>query len=248
MIQAAIDTSHGISLAIAEDGQLVASASAPYERRASEATLAPWIRERLREQGLSPSRVVKWTVGTGPGSFTGLRCGAAFVAGICMQSAARCRGLPSSLAVAMQTHDRHPERARILAVSDGRRGQLVVTGYRIEGGAVLADGEAHLLTPGRLSETLGDAVVGFVESKALRQLVSVLPEAALAGHGHVAAEKLLDPPGWEWPAEVELGKTPEPVYVRPPVFVDPAPSRPPPAYPRPGNRPRTCLRWKNRKL
>ena len=75
--------------------------------------------QALREAGIELAAITHWTVGMGPGSFTGIRVGAALVKGICDGSAAVCRGLPSSLAMAADGRQEGDE--NICVLTDGRR-------------------------------------------------------------------------------------------------------------------------------
>lgn len=223
MIEATLDTSFGISLAIADGRRVVLEANAPFERRASDAVLVPWIEDRFHEIEISLGRVSRWTVGTGPGSFTGLRCGIAFVRGVCLQSAASCRGLPSSLAIAVQTAAARPDSQEIAVLHDARRGQVIVSRYVCTGDDWLPLKEPEVVEPAELPSLVGpDAVLGSPHRQAIEPLLDSAFLGRTVFHESVRAAALLWPPGWEWPEGDRLSASLEPVYVRPPVFVKPA--------------------------
>lgn len=224
MIEAALDTSYGISLAVTDDGELIFEAAAPFERRASDAVLVPWIEDRFMEAGVSLAHVTRWTVGTGPGSFTGLRCGIAFVKGVCLQTAAVCRGIPSSLAVAAQAFNQHPDTAEIVTLHDARRQQVITTRFLVDGDCLTLQEEPKVVNT--LDVPIAPAT-GTVYATVHRDEIGELLPAAVAADtcflGHIGARYLVDPAGWNWPPYDALEPTLEPVYVRPAVFVDPKP-------------------------
>jgi len=77
-----------------------ATASLPGGGRAAAATIVRLV-ETLTTHGCELREFCDWTVGTGPGGFTGLRTLAAFVAGITAgREGIRARGVPSALALA----------------------------------------------------------------------------------------------------------------------------------------------------
>jgi tRNA threonylcarbamoyladenosine biosynthesis protein TsaB len=222
MIEAALDTSYGIALAIADSGQPVLNANASFERRASDAALVPWVEDRFHEAGLSTASVTRWTVGVGPGSFTGLRCGIAFVKGICLQSAARCRGLPSSVAVALEAIGDAGSVSEVAVLNDARRGQLILSRFTCADGVLSPLEDPTVVSPEDLVD-LTSASASFC-SIHQEEIEDVLPEDIRQRTTFVAqvgACRLLAPPGWEWPESEAAEASLEPIYVRPPVFVEP---------------------------
>ncbi|MCF7854431.1 MAG: tRNA (adenosine(37)-N6)-threonylcarbamoyltransferase complex dimerization subunit type 1 TsaB, partial [Candidatus Pacebacteria bacterium] len=131
MISAALDSSFGIALAVAENDRLVVEANRPFQGRRNDENLVPWIREALANAELNLSSIVRWNVGRGPGSFTGIRVGIAFVKGVCMQTGAAYRGVPSSLALACAASNELNVGDHIAVVHDARRGQLIATHYKV---------------------------------------------------------------------------------------------------------------------
>ncbi|MDT8392162.1 MAG: tRNA (adenosine(37)-N6)-threonylcarbamoyltransferase complex dimerization subunit type 1 TsaB [Lentisphaeria bacterium] len=224
MIEAALDTSYGISLAVTEDGELIFEASAPFERRASDAVLVPWIEDRFMEAGIALAHVTRWTVGTGPGSFTGLRCGIAFIKGVCLQSAAVCRGIPSSLPVAARALEHHPDATDIVTLHDARRQQVITTRFLVTGECLTVQGEPTVVNARDVSAATAGATVFATAHR--NEIGESLPAAVAADTvclDHITARLLINPVGWDWPPYDALEPTLKPVYVRPAVFVEPRP-------------------------
>jgi tRNA threonylcarbamoyladenosine biosynthesis protein TsaB len=222
-LTAALDTSarHAV-FALGNDPR-----SLPLACRAWEAVgrggalLAQHLVDEFAARGLHPADVGRWTIGMGPGSFTGIRAGAALVKGICTGSGAAYRGLPSSLAMALAAG---PEAGRRVAVlHDGRQDEAIVSLYRHTDRGCLADGPARLMAVAQLPTLTVDRIVILSDDR----LRPRLPAAWLTRTtilDSVDASLLLAPAGWDWPADrAGAEHSTEPVYVRPPVFVPPRP-------------------------
>lgn len=132
MIEAALDTSGGTAFALRKDGKVIASHYRPFEPRSTQEQLEPWLREVLQEHDLTFSAVVRWTVGLGPGSFTGIRIGIAFVKGITAVSAAALQGGMTAYALADQNSLDLAAGSCVAVLNDARCGQLIVTEFRKE--------------------------------------------------------------------------------------------------------------------
>lgn len=221
-LQAALDSAgHAASLAVGHsDGSLLLNVhDLPLGR--SSASLAPELLARLRACGLEVARIGRWTVGMGPGSFTGIRTGAALVKGFCAVTGAAYRGLPSSLALALACTP--ADGARIAVLHDGRRQELLVSLYQRRGDRLVALAPAQALPFAAVATLDADVLVMGRDDRALPGLP---PELArrLRLLDALDAALLLDPPGWDWPAgEAAREASMDPIYVRPPVFVPPLP-------------------------
>lgn len=117
--------------------------------------LLRWIESLLEEKGYLLSEVSRWTVGTGPGNFTGLRVSSALVSGLCFgRNDIQGRGIPSAMALAADLASR--ENDRIAVIYDGRRGELLYYGVekkdrklvsmRQDGGGPLLDSPDRILS------------------------------------------------------------------------------------------------------
>ncbi len=225
MITAAFDTSVGLAIAIAEGDEILLQNSAGQTtgRRAND--MADWLLKNLERAHVRPAEITRWTVGTGPGSFVGLRCGMALVKGICTQSAAQVRGLPSSLAVALTPEDDELPKShtRIAVLNDARQGEVILSLYEQKDYGLAAVGDAKVMTPEEL-DALADGKTAFVSVQAdiLADRLTPNVQTTLIYVNTPAIAKLIAPKGWPWPATSEdIERTTEPVYVRPPVFVQP---------------------------
>lgn len=90
----------------------------------SEAVL-PAIDRCLRSDGLSAADLDAIVVGGGPGSFTGLRIGAALARGLCFGDRATLFAYSSLAAIAAGA----PTPGRLCCLLDARRGQVYAAGY-----------------------------------------------------------------------------------------------------------------------
>lgn len=70
--------------------------------------------ETLKNNDISSESIDKWIVGTGPGSFTGLRIASSFVLGVTYQSEKTMTGIPSAFPLASAMNLKTEETAGIL--------------------------------------------------------------------------------------------------------------------------------------
>ena len=101
-LKAAIDMS-GIAAAFAlarEDGSVICRTRKPMRQREA-AGLAGFLTESLACAGYELPDIAEWTVGAGPGSFTGMRLAAALVAGLSRRrDGVKVRCVPTAVAIA----------------------------------------------------------------------------------------------------------------------------------------------------
>src|SRR5579863_352778 len=131
-----LDTSTSIaSLALIAGGKVAASFERPVTSHG--AALPSAVDELLRAAGLSIPDVGAIAIGTGPGSFTGLRIGISYAKGIAMASGCAMVGVPSFDAIALAALERNNiETGRVICVvTDARKGEVYAALYR-----VVADG------------------------------------------------------------------------------------------------------------
>ena len=100
MYLAALDTSaaRGSFAILREDASVVAAVNELETGRRS-AGLFSAVMSCCEQAGFHPNDIRAWRVGMGPGSFTGIRAGAALVLGIAYGSGATVRGAPSASAL-----------------------------------------------------------------------------------------------------------------------------------------------------
>lgn len=225
MIEAALDTSLGGALVLRRHGHLTPIFHLPGCGRDSDRTLIPWLIEALQACGETLPAVNRWSVGTGPGSFAGLRCGLALAKAISLASGAAVRGVPTAYALAAGA--RHRPGQSIGVLHDGRCGQVILSRYQAAADGVLQPaGTPAPFAPDALSAA---GVLCDVWITLQAEQLPPLPEsvrAALQTVDTLDPTPLLDAPLWPWPTDSAARELScEPVYVRQAVFVKPSPPR-----------------------
>ena len=230
-IDAALDTSCGAALAVSRNGAVILRRNLPLVGRESDTVLAAWLRDALGEIGLEVTSVRRWTVGTGPGSFSGLRVGIALVKGICLAAGRPARGVPSSLAVARAAVSEPLPGTLVGVFHDARRRQVILSAYEWTGSAWAERIAPEVELPAALiRRTAGCQVLVSVHAEQVAPLLPAELATRLVRAENVSAACLLDPPGWPWPETLaEQQASCLPIYVRPAVFVSPQPVREPEA-------------------
>lgn len=119
----AVDASAGpASVAVFRDGVLVESDR--IERTGSAEMLAPTVAALLVRARMLPSELTDVAVGSGPGSFTGLRVAAAFAKGLARGAGAALHAMPSLALIAAARDDAPP--GEYWCVLDALRGEWFV--------------------------------------------------------------------------------------------------------------------------
>ena len=227
MIAAALDTSCGTSLAISRDGCLVHEAHLAVEGRGNDRELVPWLMTELAKAGTTPGEVRQWTAGTGPGSFSGIRVGIAWIQGVCLVSGAGYRGIPSSLAIAMELFGRQPQARTAGIFHDGRRRQVILTRFERQADGIRQIGEAEPLDMAEAETALAALdTAGTVQAPQVLPLFNEASQTRITSLPVIPVLRLLEVPGPFPATPAEQAASCEPVYVRPPVFVEPKPVRP----------------------
>jgi tRNA threonylcarbamoyladenosine biosynthesis protein TsaB len=108
------------SIALADNDRLVVQHVLPTEVRMAQ-SLAPGIRDLLTANHWAPADLELILVATGPGSFTGLRCGVTTAKTLAFATGAAVLGVHSLAVIAEQAP---PECTRLNAVLDAQRKQL----------------------------------------------------------------------------------------------------------------------------
>ncbi|MGA9720846.1 MAG: tRNA (adenosine(37)-N6)-threonylcarbamoyltransferase complex dimerization subunit type 1 TsaB [Candidatus Binatus sp.] len=127
-----LDTSTSIaSLALIAGGRVAASIERPVSSHG--AALPGAIDELLSAAGMQIAGLGAIAVGTGPGSFTGLRIGLSYAKGIAMASGCALVGVPGFDAMALAALERNnTESGRLVAVVvDARKGEVYAALYRV---------------------------------------------------------------------------------------------------------------------
>jgi tRNA threonylcarbamoyladenosine biosynthesis protein TsaB len=130
--------------------------------------------ELLDAEGLGLPAIEGWAIGTGPGSFTGLRIGLATWKGLAYANRRPIAGASSLAAMALAAAGDAPPGAVLVPLLDAKKGEVYAGFYRAEGGAVRAVEPDAALGPAALVERL-----------------AALPGAVAFGEGYAAFEATL---------------------------------------------------------
>ncbi len=182
--------------------------------RAHASDLVPALDRMLRELDGSPAAITSVLVGTGPGSYTGLRVGIATALGVARGTGAKLRGVPSGETLCHGELAPGEEAAVLL---DARSGEVYFAHYRRTADEVEVVRAPCVLRPEEVAAALpragplfvdapSPAAIGIPESVRERLRVDVHPRAAsLLALGDARLARL----GPQTPAEVQ------PLYLRP---------------------------------
>lgn len=206
----AIETSTALgSVALFEDGALVLERE-QLVRNAHGESILPMLDRALVEIGWRPADVARVAVGTGPGSFTGVRIGVALAKGIHLATGAELVGVTSLDAIASAAP---PGEGSVVAVLAAMRGEVFAQ-------VTDAAGRVHV----------SPACVRVVDWEAW--LAGCAPGARVVGDAPPIAEGT--PPRARFVGQLALARAAddadalEPLYVRPPDITRPKP-KPAPA-------------------
>ena len=128
-ILAVDSTATTASVAICEDARLLAEYTVSNGNTHSE-TLLPMIESSLRTLGLSVSDIELFATSAGPGSFTGVRIGAATIKGLAFNSQKPCVAVSTLEALAYNLIGR---RGLICPVMNARRSQVYTALFESDG-------------------------------------------------------------------------------------------------------------------
>lgn len=177
--------------------------------------------ERLEQAadhaGTSLCGIAEWSVGTGPGGFTGLRVASAFVSGLAYgRSGVRVRGVPSAAGLIRSAFaGNFPEKA--VALFDGRRSEILAYGMELKNGSYFPDGFTAVLRKEEELAALLTTVRGAALEKDRSALAAFAPELAgrICYTPSIRAEELIfnDPENFT-SSPTDL------IYLRAAVFVE----------------------------
>ncbi len=175
---AAVDTSAALgTVALFDDGVLVAEDSGGGTSAHGE-SLLPMVDATFRRAGWRPRDVVRWGVGIGPGSFTGVRIGVATVKGIAIATGAEIVGVTSLDAIADGFDDDVATASLVAAM----KGEIFLSVVR--GASVIVPPEHQRI----------EAVAARLGALGLDRLRVVGEAARLVAWGDVAVEIVADAP------------------------------------------------------
>jgi tRNA threonylcarbamoyladenosine biosynthesis protein TsaB len=218
-ISAAFDFSwNEASFAVTDGGHALFDRQLPLSGRDASA-LPAWLLENLKEFKLDFNSISEWTVGSGPGSFTGMRIAAALVEGLCFNRAdVRRRSMPTACAMAFSLAAT-TDFKKATALFDGRKKDILAFPMsRRPDGSIVAEGQGHVLGNPQTDKLPADAVTLALskDKNAMTQFFGAEACAGIHFLDHVQASAL----ALNAPSDFSA-KTSALVYIRPPVFVEP---------------------------
>ena len=143
---AAIDLSGkfaGFALAETVSGKILLSAHKAMQGRSSSG-LSDWILELMSKFEVTPKQIDKWTVGSGPGSFTGMRLVAALITGMTMErDNVKTRCVPGAVALGGAVEVTEGE--KVVTVFDGRNKEILLFELLKQNGELAPSGKTKVL-------------------------------------------------------------------------------------------------------
>lgn len=202
-----------------ESEKIVISAVRPMTGRSS-ASLTPWVLELIKSQNIQLDDIIEWTVGSGPGSFTGMRLAAALVAGIIFElKYVKSRCVPTAVALASDIQTKPGD--SIAAVLDGRNSEILIFELVNQSGIILPTGKNDILSASDAAAFFNDREFSHLvalekDRAAIMKVLSSYSIQKISFIEHVPAEKLIFAKCTEWNNDLT-----DLVYIRPAVFTEP---------------------------
>ena len=219
-LAAALDLSGAeASFAVADldTGKVLIEEFRPMRGRDS-AALLPWMNESIATIEQDLNDITEWTVGTGPGSFTGLRIVASLISGFAFQNeTVKARTLPSIMSLAARYCQ---DGEKIASLHDGRRSEVLLFGMARQNGAIVETGDTRVLA----TETeLDDAKCRYGSFTAVASEKAAIVKSfgldfanSVKYSEHLPVSELIFIESENWGEELT-----DLVYIRPAVFVQP---------------------------
>ncbi len=217
MLIACLDTStEYASLTLFKDGEIILSFSKECRQGASK--LLPFIHQQILAQKISINEINEWRVGKGPGSFTGMRVGISFVKGICFASQAKFYGVNSGYAY-FDSSIKNGAIENIFILHDGRRQEVIVNHFQFLNNQWTEKGAevkkiSELEIPNSTSTQFISAMPKIHFPSPLAEKITFIEKIDTKSFINISLSNSLN--------NNEMDESCEPIYVRPPVFVNPS--------------------------
>ena len=174
--------------------------------------LFSFIDEVLNEAGLSKHEIAAVACGQGPGAFTGVRIAIAATQGLGLALGCPLIPVNSLMAVAasgwqhwLQNNPHTPNKARLLAATDARMGEVYAQAFIVQGDSMLtALAEPGLLKPEQLRERMQQNRPDCLAGDGFRAYPNVLDETVVpafpqaASHAAIIAKLACQVPVERW--------------------------------------------------
>lgn len=143
------------SVAITADGRCIGS-TIIYKAFSHSATLGRSVEQLLANCEVKLLDVSHVALSDGPGSYTGLRIGAAYAKGLCFGLGLALLPIPTHLAMACLCLPWLPEEAYVVVMQDARRMEVYQTIYKVMAGTLVEISPCinYILTPDSYAEIL----------------------------------------------------------------------------------------------
>ncbi|MDI6816596.1 MAG: tRNA (adenosine(37)-N6)-threonylcarbamoyltransferase complex dimerization subunit type 1 TsaB [Actinomycetota bacterium] len=196
MLILSIDTSSPVLTVALHNGDMIVGEETTWMPRGHMSKLIPFIDELLTTKGFKIDDVTQMVVGSGPGSYTGLRIGMVIARTFAQLLEVPIIGVPSADAIAYRNI---PEAGIVCPIIDAKRGEVYAALYRPNDGSIERITEFMAIHPGELARKLRDEGCERVvfAGDAVKLYAGVLAEA-LGERAVFAAEE-----AW-WPLASDL--------------------------------------------
>jgi len=136
-------TALGSAALLAGNGELIATVE---DSRGFQGDAYALVAAVLDKASAPLSSVSRYAVGTGPGSFSGVRSAIAVLTGLALPAGGRLDGVSSAAAVNAVFRAEHPEFSTVAVVGDARRGRLWIAVYE-DGASSVHAAEDFIVVP-----------------------------------------------------------------------------------------------------
>ena len=220
--QAALDLSgNAARITVADSTGKVLRSGTLYMKRRESAHLAEFAAGELANCGATFADVERWSVGIGPGSFTGMRLAAALVAGLTHGiDGVKTRGVPTATAISMAAGKNLQENSISAVLFDGRNHEMLVYCVKRTNGVDEGCSEGTVLNSDQAAEFFAKNSFAMlcVQSHEVEAVKKLLPEAV--------AEKLQIVEEYDLSPLLKSSKEfdnnlRDLIYIRPAVFTKP---------------------------